>query len=318
MDDLEIHHRPPAVSPAMVLGLTGWMDGGSVSTGTVGYLADRLRATVFAHIRPLDFYLLHFPISTIPLSIHSAEGRAVLSPVSPLEVAGVFRPHAKIENGVIRKIALPRNEFHYAEQANVILFLGEEPHLRWGAFIECLFRVAEEFGVKEAYFIGSVAAPLPHTREPRMRASVAEDRLKAKLAGLGVGYSEYEGPASLITVLSQQSVERGLELRSLVVEVPHYPFVDMPAYPKSIARTTAALNDLLGLGLDLSDLHRAAEVVDGRLNALMEENETFRELVTKLEAAHDREEFDPDHELLRRLMEGIDLEGDGGRGTGEV
>ena len=61
-----------------------------------------------------------------------------------------------------------------------------------------------------------------------------------------------------------------------MVEVPHYPFLEMPAYPRSILRTASALNDLLGLGLDLDDLRRSSEVVEGKLNALAEENETFR------------------------------------------
>jgi len=307
MDDLHIRYRPSVVEPVMVLGFTGWMDGGSVSTGTVGYLADRLDAQSFAEIRPHDFYILNFPISTIPLAVHTSEGKAVLTSADPMDVAAVYRPSTKIEDGVIRELTFPKNEFYCSESANLILFVGEEPHIRWGAFAECLFEVAEEFGVKEVYFTGSVAAALPHTREPRIRASVSDERLKAKLAGLGVGYSEYQGPASITTALSYESRERGLGMRSLVVEVPHYPFVDMPAYPKSILRTTSALNELLNLGLDLEDLRRSSDVVTERLNAIAEENETFRELVAKLEASYDREESDSDQELLKRLMDGIDL-----------
>jgi predicted ATP-grasp superfamily ATP-dependent carboligase len=310
MNELQIHQHPNVVGPAMVLGFTGWMDGGSVSTGTVSYLADRLNASSFATIRPHDFYILNFPISAIPVSLHTDEGKAVLTSVNPMDVAAVFRPSTKIEDGVIRELTYPKNEFYGSDSANVILFVGEEPHIRWGAYAECLFGLAATFGVKEVYFVGSVAAALPHTREPRLRASVSDGSLKLKLAGLGIGYSEYEGPASLVTSLTYQSRERGISMWSLVVEVPHYPFVDMPAYPRSILKTTSALNELLRLGLDLTDLRRSTAVVDERLNALAEENETFRELVTKLEGAYDREESGSDEELLKRLMEGIDL-GDG-------
>ena len=227
MDELEIRHRPKATSPAMVMGLTGWMDGGSVSTGTIGYLVDKLEARSFAEIRPHDFYIFHFPISTVPLSIHTSEGRAVLSSVNPMEVAAVFRPQAKIEDGVVRHLTYPRNEFFYSESANLVLFVGEEPHIRWGAYADCLLRLAEEFNTAEVYFVGSVAAALPHTREPRLRASVADERLKTKLASVGVSFSEYQGPASIVTALTHQAGEYGVELRSLVVEVPHYPFVEL-------------------------------------------------------------------------------------------
>jgi hypothetical protein len=307
MDELIIRQRPRLMEPALILGFTGWMDGGSVSTGTVGYLVDRLNAEPCASIRPHDFYIHNFPISTIPLSIYTSEGKAVLTSANPLDIAAVFRPNTKIEEGVIRELTFPKNEFFCSERANVVLFVGEEPHIRWGSYADCMFRLAEEFGVREVYFVGSVAGPLPHTREPRLRASVAEESLKARLAGLGLGYSEYEGPASFTTHLSYESAVHGLEMRTLVVDVPHYPFVEMPAYPRSILRTTAALNDLLELGLDLVDLRHSSKLVQDRLDALVEENDAFRELVVKLQAVYDREAADPDDELLRRLMEGIDL-----------
>lgn len=307
-DELRIGTRPNLFEPTMVLGFSGWMDGGSVSTGTVGYLVDRLQAEPFAWVEPHDFYILNFPFSAIPISIHASEGKAILTSVNSMEVAAIFRPATKIEDGVIRELRFPRNEFLASPSANLVLFLGEEPHIRWGAYAECLFRLAETLSVKSFYFVGSVAAPVPHTREPRMRASMADERLKAKLERLDIGYSEYQGPASFLTYLASESRAREIDMLSLVVEVPHYPFVDMPAYPKSILRTTAALNDLLDLGLDLSDLERSADIVDGRLTALAQENDAFGELVAKLEAAYDQETSESDEELLRRLMEGINLD----------
>jgi hypothetical protein len=144
-----------------------------------------------------------------------------------------------------------------------------------------------------------------------VRASVGEARLRSALDGLTVGLSEYEGPASFVTYLAHESVALDLEFRSLVVEVPHYPFVEMPAYPRSILLAAETLCKLTGLPLDLSDLRRSAEVVEERLNTLAQENETFGELVRKLEELYDREAPHPDEALLRRLMEGIDLTGDG-------
>jgi len=72
---------------------------------------------------------------------------------------------------------------------------------------------------------------------------------------------------------------------------------------------TAALSDLLGLGLDLSDLEEAAKVARSKLDALMADNDEFRELVAKLEEAYDYAVSDDDEELLRRLIDGIDLAG---------
>jgi len=61
MRNLIIYEKPKLTHPRMVLGFSGWMDGGEVSTGTVNYLIDKLEASKFAEIDPEDFFLLNFP-----------------------------------------------------------------------------------------------------------------------------------------------------------------------------------------------------------------------------------------------------------------
>jgi len=309
MDELVIYERPSLRDPALVLGFTGWMDGGNVSTGTVEYLRNKLGAMKVAEIKPLDFYILHFPISSIPISVYSAEGNTVLASMNPMEFAALFRTHCRIEDGVIEDIEYPENEFHCAHSSDLILFTGEEPHIRWGTYCECIFSLAEELGVQDIYFVGSVGSPVPHTREPKLRASVADEALKADLSRAGVDFGEYEGPSSLITTLAYQSVERGLRLRSLVVEVPHYPFLEVTSYPRSMLKAVSVLCGLIELELDLSDLRDAVAVADEKLGEAMAENEDFRSLVAQLEASYDREGVD-DEDILRRLMGGLRLDTD--------
>ena len=170
--------QPGEDGAVMVIGLTGWMDGGHVSTGTVGYLRERLGAQPFAEIDPLDFYIFHFPVSSIPISVYLEDGKAVVQPVNPMEFTALFRPHTRIEDGIIKTLEYPENFFSYAETPDgipdLVLLSGEEPHVRWGAYCDCVFGVCEEMGIKDIYFVGSVASPVPHTREPRIRASMAD------------------------------------------------------------------------------------------------------------------------------------------------
>ncbi|MGI5819470.1 MAG: PAC2 family protein [Armatimonadota bacterium] len=303
--------------PVMIIGLTGWMDGGHVSTATVGFLRERLAGKSFGEIDPLDFYIFHFPVSSIPISVYLEDGRAIVQPVNPMEFTAVFRPHARIEDGIIRELEYPDNVFSIARTPagtpDLVLLSGEEPHIRWGAYCDCIFGVCQEMGIKDIYFVGSVASPVPHTREPRIRASMADEKLKPKLAQAGLMFGEYEGPSSIITSLTYHSTELGINMRSLVVEIPHYPFLDMPTYPRSILKTASTLSGLLGLELDMSELEAAAAEADGKLDALMEENQEFRELVAKLEEAYEYEETPGDERLIRRLIDSIDLEEGGGQ-----
>lgn len=308
MQDLIFHEEPDVSEPVLIMGLTGWMDGGGVSMGTVDYLRERLSAERFAEIDPMDFYIHNFPISSLPVSVFVEEGRAVVTPVNPMEMAAVFRPHCRIEDGVVEELVYPANDFCVAEDENLVLFAGEEPHIRWGAFCDCIFGLARKLSISRVYFVGSVAAPIPHTREPRLRVSCSTKEGRDRIAGYGLGFSDYEGPASIITSLAWHSVPMEIELCSLVAEVPHYPFVEMPSYPPSIVRIVSALQDILGLELELSDLKASAQVALSRLDELREENADFRELVQKLEEAYDYEESEADEDLLRRLIDSVDIE----------
>src|SRR5436309_16055160 len=86
----------PALDDAMlVLAFTGWMDGGDVSTGTVQRLVDLLGARPVAEIDSEPFYLFNFPGS--------------------MEIAALFRPTIKIEDGLITALEMPRNVFYCHE-----------------------------------------------------------------------------------------------------------------------------------------------------------------------------------------------------------
>lgn len=312
MDDLIMDERPKVENPVMLVGLTGWMDAGHVSTGTIGYMRERLGARCFAQIDPMDFYIFNFPVTTLPISIYLDDGRPVVTPINPMEFAALFRPHCRIEEGLVEEVSYPANEFWVAEEHNLIMFTGEEPHLRWGAYCDCIFGLCEELGVRDVYFVGSVASPVPHTREPRISVSVSDPLVKQRFDGAGFRFSKYEGPSSIITSLTYHAPEVGLSWSNLVVEVPHYPFLEMPTYPQSILKATSALQQLVGVELDLSDLERAAQAARRKLDELMDTNEDFATLVAKLEEAYDYTVTEEDEELLRRLIDGLDLEGESG------
>jgi len=310
MENVIIHETPDLQNPRMILSCTGWMDGGGISTGTVAYLAEKLQAPKLAEIASPDFYIMNFPVATIPMTILTERGQTLISSINPMEFAAIFRPHTKIDDGIIREVKFPENVFRYSESANLVLFSGEEPHIRWREYCDAIFAVARHFQVRELYFVGSVASPIPHTREPRVHASVASEALKQKLKEFDMSFGEYEGPAGLVTFLSLLSVDEGLEMSNLVLDVPHYPFFDMPRYPKSLLKAISLLCRLLDLSIDLSDLIAASDTAEDKLNQVMEENADFANLVKKLEDAYDSEEAADDEHLLRRLIDDIDLGGE--------
>jgi hypothetical protein len=186
---LKIHETASLDKATLVLAFTGWMDGGDVSTGTVQHLVHVLHAKPIAEIDPEPFYIYNVP--------------------GPMEVAELFRPPVAIEAGLVKQIELPSNIFYGHTPANLVLFVGKEPHLRWRTFGECILRLARQWGVRRIVFVGSFGGPVPHTRLPRLYVTCSTADLLPEMAEYAVRRSGYQGPASFATYLMTLAAAAG-------------------------------------------------------------------------------------------------------------
>ena len=268
-DRLRMHVRPALGESRMVLGLSGWMDGGEVSTGTIETLAAKLSVEPLADIDSEDFYILSFPGS--------------------MEVSSLFRPRTKIDDGVITSYRVPSNKFFYSQAEGLILFAGKEPNVKWTEYTDCILSVASQFGVRMIYFIGSVAGLVPHTRQPRMFCSVSSAVLKPALQQFGLRFSNYEGPASVITYLMQQCAQRDIPMASIVAEIPAYV---QGRNHRCIEAAVRHLAGILKLQIDLDDLRALGDRLEERLNEIIKDNAELNERIRKLEDDYDNEVFD--------------------------
>jgi len=273
-------------TPRLLMGLSGWMDGGDVSTGTVKVLTDRLYARRIAEIDPPGFYIYNFP--------------------GAMEVTALFRPPCRIKKGLIRELAFPENAFYAAENEDLILFTGKEPNMNWQDYADCIFHLCKEFAVPSILFIGSVAGLVPHTRDPQFFCSVSDAPLKPRYESLGIKFSDYEGPASIVTYLTTRAKDEGVEMVSLVATVPAY--VQGPN-PKCEVAVTKRIAGLLGIHLELDDLQAAADEFERRLTEVVQEQPELAESITKLEQDHDNETFSEMGDLQHWLhQQGIRLD----------
>ncbi|MFH1716714.1 MAG: PAC2 family protein [Planctomycetota bacterium] len=279
-DKLIIHKRPNFRNPRLLMGFSGWMDGGEVSTGTVECIAEELNAEEFAEIDPTGFYIYSFPGS--------------------MEVTALFRPHTKIRNGIIEAYEIPKNIFLCSEQNDLILFTGKEPNLNWEEFSECMFSVCEEFGVKTIYFIGSVAGLVPHTREPRLFCSVSHGQLKDTFQHYGVKFANYEGPGSIVTYITAQCGKRGLSMVSLVATIPAYV---QGNNPKCIEAVTRRLAGMLELSIEFGDLTTISDAFERKLGDIVQEQPELAGNIRKLEEDYDNEIFNSEMGDLKRWLE---------------
>ncbi len=263
---LTFHKRPQLHKATMLLAFTGWMDGGDVSTGTVQRLVDLLDAESFAEINPDPFYIYNFPGS--------------------METSALFRPEITVEDGLVTSVQLPSTRFYASDDHNLLMFIGREPNLRWQTFGDCLFHLAHETGVERVLFVGSFGGAVPHTRDPRLYTTCSTAELLPEMERFGVRRTGYEGPGSFMSYLMTRAEDVGLEMVSLIAEIPHYLTVTNPSSIEAVSRRLAKI---LQLPLDLDELRSASTEWELEVSSAIDENDELAERVREYEEAYDDE-----------------------------
>jgi len=277
---LRIIRQPQMSDARLVMGFSGWMDGGDVSTGTLGWLMHELGASRVAEIAPHEFFLHSFPGS--------------------MEIAAMFRPHVRVEDGLIRCFQFSSNELFCDESSNTLLFRGREPNMRWDRYADCLFEIIETMRVSEVYYVASVAGVVPHTRHSRLYCTVSDEQMKSQFDHFGVKYTHYEGPCSFSTYLMTQAAQRGIKMASFVAEIPAYV---QDRNPKCIEVMVRKLSSILGLSLDFDELRTMSDEWERRLNHALKEKDDLLEYIQKLEEDYDNEVFDTQMDDLKDWLE---------------
>ncbi|HEX8521882.1 MAG TPA: PAC2 family protein [Tepidisphaeraceae bacterium] len=265
---LHLNDPPKLKDATLLLALTGWMDGGSVSTGTVKQLMGMgtRKTRQIGSIEADDFYIYNFP--------------------GDMETSALFRPHVVYDDGVVTKFEMPTNVFRCDEQANLVYFIGKEPNVRWQAFADCIFELTKTLGVSRIIFMGSFGGSVPHTREPRLYGSVSDKKLRPLLDQYRLRPSEYEGPGSFATLLLHEAKRHGVEMISLVAEIPGYL---QGINPLSIEAISRRLSSILNIPVDLDALRSASNEWETRVSEAVEKDDELRETIRKLEEAYDND-----------------------------
>lgn len=263
---LDILNTPDLTGGTLLLALTGWMDGGMVSTGTIKQFMQNRDLMAVARIRPAGFYIESFPGS--------------------MEVAALFRPHVKYDSGVIERFEMPSNELLADPSVNVAFFLGREPNINWQGFGDCLFELMKLLGLHRIIFMGSFGGAVPHTREPRLFGSVSHREMRRLLKQYNLRPTEYEGPASFATYLLSQSPRHGVRMLSIAAEIPGYL---EGLNPLSIEAVVRRLSAIVNLPVDLAALRAASTNWEIQVTEAVEKNEELARTVRKLEEEYDNE-----------------------------
>ncbi|MBD3344064.1 MAG: hypothetical protein GF401_03275 [Chitinivibrionales bacterium] len=268
-EKLKLHAYPKLISPRLIMGFSGWMNGGEVSLGTIDYLVKKFKAQKLADIDPSGFYLYSFPGS--------------------MELTALFRPHTAIREGIVEEYSPPANSFYFDQGNDLIYFSGKEPNLAWEEYGDAVFSLCKYYAVDQICFIGSVSGLTPHSREPRITFSCSDENTRENLLEHGLKPSDYEGPASIVSYLTFRARQENISLTVLVAEIPAY----IKGFnPRCIETMTRLIGNLYELHFVVGDLHGAVEAFDSKIKETLEKEAEFAEKVKQLEQQYDSEAFD--------------------------
>ncbi len=254
--ELILYERPDLNHPWLISGFKGWIDAGDVSSGSVTFLKDKLGGRRFAEILSDGFY--HFRDS---------------------------RPAVVVEGGLIRQIEFPRNEFFYWKNKpslpDLILFLGNEPHLRWIAFTDLLLKLAREFDVGRLVTIGGLYDQVPHTIRRKISVVASSTRLLEDLLAHDVDLIDYAGPGGHVSVLHESAEMRGIGSFMLWGRVPHY--LQMRS-PRDCLAILELLSSLVPFEIDLDSLKEDALLADEQIRKALKQKPELKSYIEQLES----------------------------------
>ena len=115
-----------------------------------------------------------------------------------------------------------------------------------------------------------------------------------------VKFTNYEGPASIVTYLTANCQKQGLRMVSFVATIPAYV---QGSNPKCIEAVTRRLAGMLELKVKFDDLRLVSDEFEKKLSDIVQEQPELESNIRKLEEDYDSEIFNNEMGELRNWLE---------------
>lgn len=257
---MEIEQLPELEHPTVIAAFSGWNDAGQSATTAVRYLIDAWKAEPFAKMDPEDFYSFTDT-----------------------------RPTIKIADGNTREIVWPTNEF-FAFRGNTtspaaVMMSGVEPNFKWRTYCGEIIRLARSVGARRLVTLGSIVTDAVHTRPVPLTGFSTEEAVQSKFVSRGIGRSNYEGPTGIIGVLHNACRDAELPVASMWAATPYY--LGGTPNPKTAYGLLDALDESLGLKMNLGELRAVANEFERQVSAAVRDNAEVQQQIRALEERYD-------------------------------
>ena len=228
----------PLRDPLLILAFSGWSDGGDAATTAASYLLQTLAVEPFAR---LD--------------------------CEPYFDFTVVRPQARLDAHGQRELIWPDPELHAVRAdpesggRDLLIGVGEEPHLRWRTFARTFARFVTEVGVRQVIHLGAYLADVIYSQPVRVGMTSPDPEW---IERFDLSPSRYEGSTGILSALSEAYAREGVTSASLWAPIPHY--VTTRPHPRAALALLEKVEQVAGLSFDLSRLRVLAVEFDDEVS----------------------------------------------------
>ena len=207
-----------------------------------------------------------------------------------------YRPRLKLVDGQ-RKTITPNTIINFAhddESERDYIFLHiREPHMFGEDYTDSIVELLQYFKANEYFRIGGMYDSVPHTR-PLLVTGSLNDEQKDLAHGLVLDQgSNYQGPTSIVNMVSDSLKDQGILSSSLMVHLPQY--VQLEQDFMGTARLLEVLSSLFGFSESIVDVERG-KIQYSEIEGAFNTNPEVKNLIKQLEIYYDRTVLTPENE----------------------
>lgn len=201
-----------------------------------------------------------------------------------------YRPNIYVKEGR-RELEIPNTTISYASrpEGNDFLFLQlYEPHMKAEEYIDSVKEIFRVLGVKRYFLIGSMYDMVPYTRPLLVTGSASSEDLQNRLAAKKVMQSNYQGPTTILYLITQQLQEWDVETLSMIVHLPNYLIMkDDYRGVKRLMEVICSLYDICLSQVDVEKAKEQEEHVSQIADQMIEVEPRYKFILQQLESSYD-------------------------------
>ena len=198
-----------------------------------------------------------------------------------------YRPNMRLVDGK-REVKIPNSIIRYAitDDGPDYLFLHlMEPHSNGEDYTDSILEVVNHFNVKRYCRLGAMYDAVPHTRPLLVTGSLGDVTQNRPVPNFKVRQSTYQGPTTIMNLLSEGIEKADIESINFMVHLPQY--VQLEEDYAGTSRMIEVLSSVYNnIPADLAPVRRGQRQYR-ELNSTLDRNTELKTLIQQMEAYYD-------------------------------